>query len=381
MVELYISGAPAVPTPEINPRNETLHAYEHLFALWEKSAKRRETTVTDYRHVLLSFAEFVQRKPLATITRREVVNFRDHLLDSGQSARTASRKVGILKTLFLTAINYELLEINPADNVRTIVNVDKKTRIAFSGEDLSRIFHSPIYTENYRPIGGGIDACYWLPLLALFTGARVEELAQLLVQDLRSAPGLGFYLNISDEAEHSHLKNQASRRRIPLHPELISCGFLVYVENTKPNRFLFPHLKMNHRDKRGGYFSNFFSGYLRRVVRISDRRKVFHSFRHTFKDTCRAVGIEESVHDALTGHSNTSAGRKYGNEQYPLRPLFEAMQHFEIEGLDLSHLHVSSISGQQKHRDTRMISAFYGIVISFAPTKSLKEIRLSDFRD
>ena len=87
-----------------------------------------------------------------------------------------------------------------------------------------------------------------------------------------------------------------------------------------------------------------------------------------------AVGIEESVHDALTGHSNTSAGRKYGNEQYPLRPLFEAMQHFEIEGLDLSHLHVSSISGQQKHRDTRMISAFYGIVISFAPTKSLKEI-------
>ena len=105
MVELYISGAPAVPTPEINPRNETLHAYEHLFALWEKSAKRRETTVTDYRHVLLSFAEFVQRKPLATITRREVVNFRDHLLDSGQSARTASRKVGILKTLFLSAIN------------------------------------------------------------------------------------------------------------------------------------------------------------------------------------------------------------------------------------------------------------------------------------
>ena len=73
---------------------------------------------------------------------------------------------------------------------------------------------------------------------------NIEELAQLLVQDLRSAPGLGFYLNISDEAEHSHLKNQASRRRIPLHPELISCGFLVYVENTKPNRFLFPHLKM-----------------------------------------------------------------------------------------------------------------------------------------
>ena len=39
--------------------------------------------------------------------------------------------------------------------------------------------------------GGAGEAAYWLPLLALFTGARLEELAQLRVSDLASEEGLG----------------------------------------------------------------------------------------------------------------------------------------------------------------------------------------------
>ena len=349
-------------------------SYKTLFTLWEKSSPRRDTTVEDYQKILYAFADFVQKKALTDIVRRDIIDFRDYLLDSGQSARTASHKVGILKTLFRTAINYEMIASNPAEHVRTPVNHDRKRRIAFSSDDLKRIFHSPIYTCAYRSVSGGGDACYWLPLLALFTGARIEELAQLLIHDLHSAQGLGYYLNISDEAEHSKLKNPASRRRIPLHHELLACGFLDYVDSVKAQPFLFPRLKPNPRNKRGGYFSTFFSGYLRRTVRISDKRKVFHSLRHTFKDTCRAVGIEESVHDALTGHTNASAGRKYGNDQYPLRPLFDAMNRFEIEGLDLSHLRTEAAGNQPRHRENRMISAFYGLVIAFPVIKSMREI-------
>ena len=348
--------------------------YETLFVLWEKSSRRRATTIEDYHKIFNSFADFVARKALADIVRHDVIHYRDHLIETGQSPRTASHKVGILRTLFGTAINYEMIGINPADRIRTQINLDKKRRVAFDLDDLKRIFNSPIYTDNYRPIGGGVEACFWLPLLALFTGARIEELAQLLIQDLHFAQGLGHYLNISDEAAHSHLKNASSRRRIPVHAELIACGFLDYVNRMKEQNFLFPALKPNPRKKLGGYFSTFFSGYLRRTVRIMDRRKVFHSFRHTFKDNCRAVGIEESVHDALTGHTNPTAGRKYGNEQYPLRPLFDAIERFEIEGLDLSHLHTEEASKQQKHSESKMISAFYGIVINFPVLKTLKEV-------
>ena len=100
---------------------------------------------------------------------------------------------------------------------------------------------------------------------------------------------LGHYINISDEAEHAKLKNASSRRRVPVHPILVACGFIDYVQRVKPSKLLFPHLKLNPRGKLGGYFSNFFSGYLRSKIKITDKRKVFHSFRHTFKDVCRNV--------------------------------------------------------------------------------------------
>src|SRR5690606_39458165 len=115
------------------------------------------------------------------------------------------------------------MEHNPAERVRNLPAPTRKVRVAFSSEDLHRIFHSPIYTAGLRPRGGGIEAAFWLPLLALFTGARVEELAQLTTADLMHARGLGHYLNISDEAEHAKLKNASSRRRIPLHATLIAC--------------------------------------------------------------------------------------------------------------------------------------------------------------
>jgi hypothetical protein len=113
---------------------------------------------------------------------------------------------------------------------------------------------------------------------------------------------------------------------------------------------------------------------LRNKVKIIDTRKVFHSFRHTFKDACRAVGIEEAVHDALTGHTGNSISRKYGNEQYPLEPLFEAMERYDIADLDLSHLYKRPFAKQLLRSEVKMISAYYGIVVAFAATKIKKEV-------
>ena len=182
-----------------------LGVYQELFDLWAGTGRRRETTTSDYWRVLESFAFFVQRKALADITRKDVLAFRDDLLTQGQSTTTVSRKVGILKTLFRTAIDYERLVTSPADQVRTINKQPNKTRVAFAVDDLNRIFKSEVYSSKYRPKSGGGEACYWLPLLALFSGARVEELAQLLVTDIHHDTDLGHYINISDEAEHSKL--------------------------------------------------------------------------------------------------------------------------------------------------------------------------------
>jgi hypothetical protein len=55
-----------------------------------------------------------------------------------------------------------------------------------------------------------------------------------------------------------------------------------------------------------------------RALGITDRQKApNHAWRHRFKDLCRGVGIEKAVHDALTGHTSSDEGDKYGMG-YPL---------------------------------------------------------------
>lgn len=357
----------ASPPPDSNP-------YEQLVDIWLKSSlsQRKETKIA-YAKCLMDFASSVCHKPLDSISRKDVVSFRDQLLKQGNSAVTANSKVGILRMFFRGGQDYELISSNPAADIHYKVVKERKSRVAFSIDELNQIFHSSIYTKQYRPVSGGKEAAYWLPLLALFTGARVEELAQLLASDIREIDGLGHIINISDEAAHAHLKNTSSRRRVPIHGALIACGFLDYVARQAKAGMLFPDLKPNHRGKYGGYFSYFFSTYLRKKIGITDERKVFHSFRHTFKDVCRNVGIEEAVHDALTGHSRSGASRGYGNDQYPLEPLFEAIAKYEIAELDLAHLYVRPVSNRLLRSEIKPISAFFGLVIALTSTKNKRK--------
>ena len=350
--------------------------YQTAYECWQaESPAARGATHERYLQTIKTLAAFLNSKPIREISRKDISDFAVHLIETGNSPVTSKQKIGILKTIFNSAINQELLDKNPTDTFKLPYKRPHKPRVGFNADDLSRIFASSIYTQGYLPLGGGKIACFWLPLLALYTGARLEELAQLQVSDIRIAQGLGHYLSISDLSNTSaQLKNAYSRRHIPLHPVLIACGFLEHVRNrqkdTSERGYLFPDLKINPRGKRSGYFSNWFSGYLRKKVGIADTRKVFHSFRHTFKDLCRKHGIEEAVHDALTGHHSPASSRQYGNDEFPLEPLFAAMTRYDVPGLDLSHVHEFPLTQTLQAQDIKIISAFYGLVVGF-PTRKL----------
>lgn len=352
-------------------------AYQMAYECWQaESVTARNTTHERYLNTIQSLAHFLSGKPLPEISRKDIADFSTHLINAGNSPVTSKQKIGILKTIFNSAINKEILDKNPTDSFKLPYRRPHKARVGFALEDLERIFRSPIYTQGYLPLGGGKIACFWLPLLALYTGARIEELAQLQPGDVQLAKGLGYYLNISDlDKKGVSLKNTHSRRRIPIHPVLLACGFLQHVKVHAHSAYLFPDLKLNPRGKRGGYFSNWFSAYLRKKVGISDARKVFHSFRHSFKDLCRQNGIEEAVHDALTGHQSASISRQYGNDQFPLAPLFKAIEKLEITGLDLSHLFEQPLVQTIRVQDVKIIAAFYGLAVGFTTRNNGKNAK------
>lgn len=73
----------------------------------------------------------------------------------------------------------------------------------------------------------------WIPLLGAFTGARRGELVQLRKQDVKlDVASNRHYLLITDEA--GSVKTQNAIRQVPIHPNLISIGFLDFVELNRP---------------------------------------------------------------------------------------------------------------------------------------------------
>lgn len=156
--------------------------------------------------------------------------------------------------------------------------------------------------------------------------------------DVKHESGV-WYLDINTLDEGKSLKTKSARR---LHPELIRCGFLRYVEGLpkdgrerSANARLWPELKPDSKGKLTGNWSKWWGRYARQEAGITDQRKVFHSCRHAFKDATRAAGIEEAVSDALTGHSGGGVGRTYGRG-YPIEKLAEAVERIRYPGLDLS---------------------------------------------
>ncbi len=82
--------------------------------------------------------------------------------------------------------------------------------------------------------------------------------------------------------------------------------------------------------------------YLRVDLGIKDSRKVFHSFRHTYRDACREAGLDEELADALMGHSNTQKmGRRYGSS-FSVGSLKKAADKIAYPGLEIPILQKSS---------------------------------------
>lgn len=218
-------------------------------------------------------------------------------------------------------------------------------RDPFSVDQLKAIFGAPIYTgclsarewKKPGPIILSDSGRYWVPLISLFSGARLGEVVQLRTADVREERGI-LYFALLDEAEDQRLKNENSRRRIPVHPTLLDLGFGQFLRSRQESGSdrLFPDLEMG----KDGYYSSPFSKYFGRFlvsVGAKGPKTSFHSFRHNFEDACRDADVPPEVMNTLQGHGESGMAARYG-KGYVLRKLDEWVSKISYEGLDLSHL-------------------------------------------
>jgi len=312
---------------------------------WERERQPDWKSIAATRRTVRRFTEMVGDLLPRSITRAHVVAFKDELLASGQTTVNTNKYLTVLNVLLNFGVANGELEYNPAQGVKIRVKRDAKdARHPFALRDLQTIFStlSP-YSGRPAPEHIGHDAAYWIPLLALFYGARREELCQLHPEDIyeevyvdeAGTDRKAWVLRITDSGEGQKVKNIGSVRRVPIHEDLIARGFLAFVQAQRGKARLFSGLTPDPDGIVGSAFGKWFNRSLRTVCGITDPKLVFHSFRHAFKDHCRALLIPEEVSDALSGHASGKVSRRYGGLAFPLHPLVEAMQKYRVPGLVL----------------------------------------------
>jgi integrase len=182
-------------------------------------------------------------------------------------------------------------------------------RDRFNQSEIETIFSDKIYANKAQR-----TFYYWLPLLAIYSGARLQELCQLRLTDIKQT-GKIWYVDINDDNENNEndalkqLKTVNAIRTIPLHNDLIKLGFIEYIQHLKELYekqilqidLVFPDL-IRGRDGWGHNPSNWFARHLTKL-RIKAPGKSFHSLRHTFADELKQNLSPKYVVDELLGHA------------------------------------------------------------------------------
>lgn len=294
----------AEATEESTKRTPTAYYLRDIFLRWKESTPRSNDSINSCMRALLLYEEHTNNPPLHTLTRAQGDSFRAWLQQSERNttSKTARDRLTWVKSLLKYAYrDLEIISRHPWEGIEIHSQTTQKRR-PWEVFELNTLFSHDLFTSYQLPNDWrcGEDAAYWLPILAIYTGARLSELAQLKSCDVNIDCEIPT-ISISNLGAGQQVKTEAAIRKIPIHSELIRLGFFTYVKKTVSQGAiqLWPKLKFR-KNKPGGNYSNWF-GEFRKTLQLPQGLD-FHSFRHGVRSQLAENDISEPMIDAIMGH-------------------------------------------------------------------------------
>jgi|TARA_B110000263_G_scaffold131850_1_gene114641 integrase len=339
-IEVKYNKVESLPSPlfsEIIPK--------HLELM--RRNKRREQTIKETEQTYEDVIELIGDKPISEYSnidgrdyrtsiislprnRKKIKQYRDFNLhellkmdvpeEDRMTGETQTKLISRMTSLWNFLIDeypeYVTQNVFKKKSVTVTSKKAKDKRESFTDEDIQTIFHH----KNFLPSIFETNAnqiikypYYWIPILACLMGARLEEICQMRVTDVKKVNGIWVY-RIREEGDYgsevTKVKNPYSERDIPLHPELIdTLNFLQYVNHIKK---LKQERVFWELPKRGDVYSKnvgrFFNQKYLVKIGIKKRGKSFHSFRHSVETNLTNVNVNARYIDFLQGHSQKGIG-------------------------------------------------------------------------
>lgn len=247
-------------------------------------------------------------------------------LEPKLSVKTINKHLVTYSSLFKWGVTNDYVATNYFEGLSLKqANKNKPSREAFSQNEAQLILKELINNEKNL-----VRKKYqkWGALIGLFTGARLNEVAQLTVDDIKEIDGI-LCFDINDNGDRKQLKNAASERIVPIHSKLLELGLLDYVKAVKNigrERLLY-ELTYDANNKYGRNLGRWFN--TRFLVELGLKRKqlVFHSLCHTMVTELLRSGVETPLAKAVVGHAQEGVTlQTYFDRGYRIAQLSEAIE-------------------------------------------------------
>jgi integrase len=298
------ASLPSLPKPS-NVGTKLRVALDNHLAEEAKRLKV-QTTVAEKRVLFQEFSDFFGDLYLNQITKddfserwRKAEFKRPNKKREGETLSLArlEKRRGYLAKFFDWAIeNGSYFHANPAKQAmatKAEIRSHQTPWAEFNADDLKLLF-----SADYKVRMQQAD-WYWLPLVALYSGARLSEIAALRLDDIREIEGIRV-MSIKDA------KTPSGIRTVPIHSSLLALGLWDYVENLRANGFdrFLPHRPEKMAGRIWGKWVS--------ECGIKDDAKVFHSFRSTaITDMHNADANHAGIHRAV-GHATAGVKGTHG---------------------------------------------------------------------
>lgn len=313
-------SAPAVAAAATTPKQKKLADSIELYCADKLRLKQwREHVAREYRRQFDLLLEYLGQEASLHVSSDVASDVKNMLLRlPSHRTKGALKKLPLLeqleakdaKRIGAVTVNNHLITYSAfydwavkrketdENNFRALIDNVKKLhaeRDAFDLAQTKRIFDAVMDTKYPHH--------KWGVLIAFYTGARVNEIAQLQVTDIVQEEGIWCFRFTDDEEQQQRLKNESSRRIIPIHSRLIELGFLDLVKEARTGR-IFHKLSYQPKHGYGRGINRWFNESLLPKLDIKSPNLVFHSIRHTVAQQLRNSKVQEGVLKDILGHSH-----------------------------------------------------------------------------
>ncbi|AOX20725.1 hypothetical protein A0U90_11020 [Kozakia baliensis] len=344
------------PPPPPTPKDDTPSLSEAMTEHLHRIQRERNVTPKDIGQTETHLRAFIDAmgadRTIGSITRREAGEFfravqdlpagyarkKDfaglNVFDASRKARrmgctpmnprTVNSRIGDVRAMFGALMKIGVLDANPFDGMSMGEAGYAESEKPWTPSQLEAIFTSSITMgcvgERDVFTSGPLlldDWRFWALLIALTSGARIGEIAQLRPIDVfeEEADGKKVWIYDIGRTGGRRTKNRASIRRTPIHSELIRIGVLRLAERQRAIEAptLLPNVPKPVQGSHSHGLTKWMGEQLRpRLVADAVTGQGWHSFRHNLQDFSRAASNPDSVSDRIAGRTPEGAGGRYG---------------------------------------------------------------------